>query len=374
MWYAQHPTQSCIEYAAKRRLDRTVQFGTPQGSKVPSGRHLKATWLNHQLNRVGEFPAHSCYTCTRMESSEQQVAVGRLQVSMTDARSILTETRGFTSVSVPGTGFHYSLNPYRGCTFNCSYCYAQAFVFNDDARRNWGRWVAVKANAVALLRAAGERGKLRTKNIYMSTVTDPYQPIERRLGLTRACIETLRDYPPRLLTVQTRSPLVTRDIDLFAHLAGRIAVCMSITTDDEAVRRIFEPACAPIPARINAIRAVREAGIPTQASIAPLLPCNAERLADLLDPAVDWVVVSTFRDDGSSGGKTRDWAARLYRQHGYGDYLHEGDDQAEQVIEVLRERLGPERVRAGKDGFDQVCRELGVDEPAVEQMSFLPDL
>ena len=265
-------------------------------------------------------------------------------------------------------GLNFSLNPYRGCAFNCSYCYAPAFVFDDDARRNWGRWVTVKANAEQLLRAAGRKCKLRNKNVYMSTVTDPYQPIERKLRLTRACLEAMLDFPPRLLTMQTRSPLVVRDIDLFQHMApGRIAVCMSITTDDDSVRRIFEPACAPIAARLEAIRRVREAGIPTQASVAPLLPSNVERLAELLDPAVDWVVVSTFRDDGGLGGKTRKWAAELYREHGYGDYLHQGDAQAEHVIATLRRLLGPERVRVGKDGFDQVCRELGVDDPAIEQ-------
>ncbi len=152
---------------------------------------------------------------------------------------------------------------------------------------------------------------------------------------------------------------------------GRIAVCMSITTDDEQVRRIFEPACAPITARIAAIRRVREAGIPTQASIAPLLPCNAERLAELLDPAVDWVVVSSFRDDGGAGRKTRAWAAELYREHGYGNYLYDGDEHVRQTIATLQRLVGPERVRVGKDGFDQVCRELGVDDATVDQLSFL---
>lgn len=295
-----------------------------------------------------------------------------IQVTHVDARSILTETRGFTSVTVPGTGFHYSLNPYRGCAFNCSYCYAPAFAFDDQARQDWGRWIAVKANAEHLLRTAGRKGKLRNKNIYLSTVTDPYQPIERKLELTRTCLQVMLEFPPRLLTVQTRSPLVVRDIDLFQQMTtGRIAVCMSITTDDEAVRKIFEPACAPLSKRLAAIRTVREAGIPTQASIAPLLPCNGERLAEILDSAVDWVVVSSFRDDGGEGRKTRQWAAQLYREHGYGNYLHEGDAHAEATIETLQRLLGPERVRVGKDGFDQVCRELGVDEPLEEQTSFL---
>lgn len=303
----------------------------------------------------------------RKDVVKQNQLGGRIEISKVQARSILTETRGFTSVEVPGTGFHYSLNPYRGCAFNCSYCYAQAFVFDEAARQNWGRWLTIKANAATLLTKAGQRGKLHNKNVYMSTVTDPYQPIERRLELTRECLNVLLRYPPRLLTVQTRSPLVLRDIDLFVQMPRRVAVCMSITTDDELVRRIFEPACAPISARLEAIRAVREAGIPTQASIAPLLPCNAERLAALLDPAVDWVVVSTFRDDGGDGGKTRRWAADLYRQNGYGSYLHDGDVHAEATIATLQRLLGPERVRVGKHGFDQVCRELGVDMPVLEQ-------
>lgn len=203
-------------------------------------------------------------------------------------------------------------------------------------------------------------------------MTDPYQPIERKLELTRACLEALIDFPPRLLTVQTRSPLVVRDVDLFKRLLPRrIAVCMSITTDDERMRRIFEPACAPLAARLEAIRAVRDAGIPTQASVAPLLPCDAERLAEMLDPAVDWVVVSTFRDDGGSGRKTRQWAAELYRAHGYGEYLHDGEAHARETIATLRRLLGPERVRAGKDGFDQVCRELGETEADLVQGSLL---
>ncbi len=246
-------------------------------------------------------------------------------------------------------------------------CYAPAFVFDEPLRETWGRWVTVKANAERLLRAAGRQGKLAGKNVYMSTVTDPYQPIERKLELTRACLQALLDYPPRLLTVQTRAPLVVRDIDLFSQMPGRVAVCMSITTDDEAVRRVFEPACAPLADRLQAIQTVRQAGIPTQASLAPLLPCDPERLADLLDPAVDWVVVSTFKDDGGFGRKTRQWAADLYRQHGYGHYLHEGDAHAARTIDVLRRRLGADRVRVGKDGFDQVCRALGVDEPVFEQ-------
>jgi hypothetical protein len=125
--------------------------------------------------------------------------------------------------------YTYSLNPYHGCAFNCSYCYAPAFIFDAAARQDWGSWVAVKANAVALLRSAGRRGKLHGKNVYMSTVTDPYQPIERKLELTRDCLAALRDYPPRLLTIQTRSPLASRDIDRFVTLCRKTFAQRSCT-------------------------------------------------------------------------------------------------------------------------------------------------
>src|SRR4051794_31061711 len=112
-----------------------------------------------------------CYTaldqtCHR-DSMHRQPPQDAIQVTEIEARSILTETRGFTSVAVPGTGFHYTLNPYRGCAFNCSYCYAPSFVYDTDARQNWGRWIAVKANAEQLLRKAGQKGKLSNKNIYL---------------------------------------------------------------------------------------------------------------------------------------------------------------------------------------------------------------
>ncbi len=101
-------------------------------------------------------------------------------------------------------------------------------------------------------------------------------------------------------------------------------------------------------------------------SIAPLLPCNAERLVDVLALAVDWVVVSSFRANGGSGSKTRTWAVELYRQHGYADYLRDGDKHMQATVEILCRILGSERMRLGKDGFDHVCRELGVDNHALE--------
>jgi DNA repair photolyase len=267
------------------------------------------------------------------------VAVDEVQ-----AKSILTPTGGFLD------SFDYSLNPYFGCSFGCSYCYAASWVYDRGLRSSWGRWVRAKRNAAALLLKAARAGKLTGKRIYMSSVTDPYQPLERRAGITRACLEVLAEHPPALLVVQTRSPLVVRDIPLIRRLGGRAIVAMSITTDDETVRRALEPACAPIARRLAAIREVRAAGIATQASVAPLLPCDPEQLAELLDGAVDRVVVSTFRDDGGAGSKTRPELYTLYRERGWErDWLGEGYERP--VVEALRRRLG-DIVSVGQAGFN----------------------
>lgn len=265
-------------------------------------------------------------------------------VEEVQAKGILTPTGGFLN------SFDYSLNPYVGCRFACSYCYAASWVYDRELRESWGRWLKVKANAAALLEKAGQQSKLAGKRIYMSSVTDPYQPHERKARLTRTCLEVLLDYPPALLVVQTRSPLVVRDIDLLEELGDRVLVAMSITTDSETVRRALEPSCAPIADRLAAVRRIKQAGIRTQASIAPLLPCDPKRLADLLDGAVDRVVVSTFTDDGGAGSKTRTLAYETYREHGWDrDWL--GDGYELPVIQALRRRLG-ERVSVGQAGFN----------------------
>lgn len=278
-----------------------------------------------------------------------------LAVAEVEARSILTKTGGFLD------SFDYSLNPYRGCAFGCGYCYAASWVYDAGERERWGRWVQAKANAPALLLKAAHQGKLTGARIFMSSVTDPYQPVEKRLGIARACLEVLAAFPPLLLFLQTRSPLVVRDLNLLQRLGERVLVGMSITTDREAVRRALEPGCAPIAARVAAIRTVRAAGVPTIASVAPLLPCDGDRLAALLDGAVDRVVVSTFRDDGGGGSKTRPDAYAVMRERGWAPaWLADGYEQP--VVEALRRRLG-DVVTVGQAGFN-VARAAGPHPPA----------
>lgn len=193
---------------------------------------------------------------------ERPRTLGRAAVRYADATAILTRPSGRLA------GLDFALNPYQGCTFACSYCYAAFFVADEADREAWGSWVRVKTNAVEQLRRS--RHDLRGRTVLMSSATDPYQPIERRLELVRALLPILARRGARL-TVQTRSPLVTRDIDLLRRF-DRPRVNLSITTDDEEVRKRFEPQCASIDQRLEAAARLVEAGIETGVRAGPLLP------------------------------------------------------------------------------------------------------
>ena len=169
--------------------------------------------------------------------------------------------------------YDYTLNPYSGCSFGCTYCYAAFFSRDVEKRDSWGYWVVVKENAPELLEKR-KPGTLDGNLIYMSSVTDPYQPVERELGLTRRLLEIMVDHQDKVkLVVQTRSPDVVRDCDLFSRIeenGGRVQVNMT-ATDDEDIRRTFEPFCPSNPVRLCAISAVQSAGIDTCITMTPLL-------------------------------------------------------------------------------------------------------
>lgn len=213
--------------------------------------------------------------------------------------------------------YDYVLNAYRGCSFGCAYCYAAFFVPEADRRAAWGNWIEIKTGVLDEVEAAWY---LRGKRLYMSSATDPYQPIERQLGLTRSILELLAD-PVRqpILTVQTRGPLVTRDIDLFKSF-DQIRVNMSITTDSEEVRKQFEPSCSSLPRRLEAVRQLVAAGIPTRVCISPMLPIeNPEAFAEqLMETGVSQVVTSPFHTgnrDFAAG--TRDGALKIAQAVGW---------------------------------------------------------
>lgn len=274
----------------------------------------------------------------------QPAVSGRPLVVHGYAKSILTPTSGFMSQ------YKYTLNPYGGCAFGCEYCYARFFAPSSEQRETWGQWVLVKTNARELIARACRSGALNSGDaVYMSSVTDPYQPLERRLELTRAVLETILgcDVQPRL-TIQTRSPLVTRDIDLFERFE-KLRVNVTITTDSEDVRRRYEPRCPPIQARIKAAAALSAAGVRIGISISPMLPLkDAEafgaRLADLRAEEYVTQYLKPGRSQFAAG--TSSEALRRVWEDGWG--LRE----YRQAREQLARALGDERpLLEGAEGY-----------------------
>ena len=197
--------------------------------------------------------------------------------------------------------YDYALNPYIGCEHSCTYCYARFMKRFSGHREPWGEFVDVKVNAPALLQR--EIGRKRPGRVWVSGVCDPYQPLERKYGLTRRCLEILvrHGWP---VTVQTKSPLVVRDIDLLRRGDG-VEVGLSVPTADDHVRQLFEPAAPPIEERLEALETLHRAGVRTYAMIAPMLP-GAGGLADLLAGNVDYVLIDRMNYHH---------ADRVYRMH-----------------------------------------------------------
>jgi len=225
-------------------------------------------------------------------------------------------------------GVQYVINPYTGCGHGCRYCYA---VFmrkysRSHRRAAWGTFVAVKTNVVDVLRAELLR-KRKTATAMLSSVCDPYQPAEHRYGLTRGCIEALREHG-RGINILTRSPLVTRDKDLLASCIDA-SVGFSIPTDDDSVRKILEPSSPTIASRLKALRMLHAAGIKTWVFIAPMLPMNPERLVAQIVPYIDHALVDPLNYRGQVAG--------LFRRNGWdyeltGEYARKTGDR---LIELL---------------------------------------
>lgn len=195
----------------------------------------------------------------------------------------------------------YVVNPYVGCAHACRYCYARFMKRFTGHGEPWGEFVDVKVNAASLLLA--ELKKKRRGSVWISGVCDPYQPLEKKYGLTRRCLEILADaeWP---VVIQTRSPLVRRDMDVFKGMET-LEVGFSITTADDEIRKLFEPNAPPVGERLKALDELHRAGITTYAMIAPMLP-GAEGLTKDLAGKVDYVLVDRMNYNHA------DW---VYRKH-----------------------------------------------------------
>jgi len=175
----------------------------------------------------------------------------------------------------PDVGFDLSINPYRGCEHGCIYCYARPTheYLGYSAGLEFESRILVKHRAPELLRAALSKPGYVPQTIVISGVTDCYQPIERKLQLTRRCLEVLAEFRNPVAII-TKNRLVTRDIDVLRELAQHdaAAVCVSLTTLDLALNRALEPRTSSPAQRLQAIRELSAAGIPVRAMIAPVIP------------------------------------------------------------------------------------------------------
>ncbi|MBI4659545.1 MAG: PA0069 family radical SAM protein [Verrucomicrobia bacterium] len=175
----------------------------------------------------------------------------------------------------PDLGFDVSLNPYRGCEHGCIYCYARPYheYLGFSAGLDFETKIMVKEDAPELLRQELSSAKWKPKVVAMSGVTDCYQPIERKLKVTRRCLEVLAEFRNPVCIV-TKNFLVTRDLDLLRELARHqaAAVYVSVTTLDPALTPIMEPRSSLPALRLDAIRTLRNAGVPVGVMVAPVIP------------------------------------------------------------------------------------------------------
>jgi DNA repair photolyase len=175
----------------------------------------------------------------------------------------------------PDLDFQAGLNPYRGCEHGCIYCYARPFheYLGFSPGLDFESKIMVKEDAPELLRQELSSPKWQPQVIFMSGVTDCYQPVERKLKLTRRCLEVLAEFRNPVFIV-TKNRLVTRDLDVLAELARHhaVSVWLSITTMDSDLRKLMEPRTSPPAARLAAIRELSAAGIPAGVNVAPIIP------------------------------------------------------------------------------------------------------
>lgn len=228
----------------------------------------------------------------------------------------------------PDVGFEVSLNPYRGCEHGCSYCYARPMheYLGFSAGLDFETRIVVKSDAPALLRKALSSPKWRPQPVALSGATDCYQPLERKLTLTRQCLEVFAEFRNPVVVI-TKNHLVTRDLDLLARLAefNAVSVNLSINSLDTELSRKLEPRTSTAEGRLKAINELARAGIPCGVLVAPVIP-------GLTDHEVPQVLTAAAKAGASHAG----WIM-LRLPHGvadlFADWLQKHlPDRAEKVL------------------------------------------
>jgi len=273
----------------------------------------------------------------------------------------------------PDIGFDASINPYRGCEHGCIYCYARPFheYLGFSAGLDFETKIMVKTNAPELLREELNAPKWQPQVIAISGVTDPYQPIERKLEITRGCLEVLADFR-NPVGIITKNHLVTRDIDHFRELAKfqAVSVFVSITTLDAKLANIMEPRASTPEMRLAALEALASAGIPCGVMVAPVVPA-------ITDHEMPKILEAARRAGATSAGyvvlRLPHAVAPLFEQW----LVEQFPDRKDKVLNRVRDLRGGALydaqwgVRGHGEGvfaeqlasiFDVACRKNGLNE------------
>ncbi len=239
----------------------------------------------------------------------------------------------------PDISFDYSINPYRGCEHGCIYCFARPThsYLNLSPGLDFETRIVAKVNAAERLRETLAGARYEARSLVLGTATDAYQPVERKLGITRRVIEVLAEcsHP---FSVVTKSSGIERDLDLLVPMAaqGLVSAYLSVTTLDNDLARILEPRAAAPARRLRTIRALAEAGVPVGVSVSPIIPfINEPELEHILEAAAEAGACSAFsirvRLPWEVNPLFQDWLQRHF------------PDRAERVMARIRD------LRGGKD-------------------------
>ena len=262
--------------------------------------------------------------------------------SLGDLDAFKTEVHPETAKSIiatndsPDVSFEQSINPYRGCEHGCTYCFARPThaYLGHSAGLDFETKLYAKVNAAELLDRELANPRYQPKYIALGAVTDPYQPIEREHRITRSVLEVL-DRTNHPVGIVTKSALVVRDVDILSRMAARglAKVAISVTTLDRKIARKMEPRAPTPPKRIEAIRALAEAGVPVAVMTAPIVPAlNDSEIERILETARD-------------AGATEAGYVLLRLPHELKDLIREWlqtefPDRAQRVINILRSMHG----------------------------------
>jgi len=237
-----------------------------------------------QSNASGRYEAEARVAFDDGWQSLEELPPFKTTVSIDTSRKVIARNDS------PDIGFDRSINPYRGCEHGCVYCFARPTHANMglSAGLDFESKLFVKPDAPELLERELSAPRYSPRVIAIGTNTDPYQPIERRYEVMRGILEVL-ERAGHPVGIVTKSALVTRDIDILARMARRnlVKVALSVTSLDPKLARVMEPRAATPPKRLDTIRQLSEAGIPTSVMVAPVIPAiNDMEIERVLDAAV----------------------------------------------------------------------------------------